>query len=827
MRDDLTIGSKLGPYSLLAPIGAGGMGEVWKARDSRLNRLVAIKFLRQEVRQRFQSEARAVAALNHPNVAQIYDVGDDYLVMEFVDGEPLTRPESLSKLLEIAVQIAQGLAAAHEAGIVHRDLKPDNIRVTRTGRVKLLDFGIARQSTPDATREETKTATATTTGHVVGTLAYMSPEQVTGQAIDHRSDIFSFGIVLCELVTGSRAFERATSTETMAAILRDDTPELPANTPPALARIIAHALEKKPEMRFQSTNDLVFALQNAALSTTSVAALSPATAVTRRRFVREGIAAAALVAATGLGYWGGRRSARSKLPAFRKVPTGAAARVFAARFAADGETVVYTIKHPDGASDLAFVGRGDQGPRDLKIPDLRRLVAISSSNELAVLLKGGVLARVPLSGGAPRKLVEGVVSADWIPGSESLAIIRETTGGKASIEFPIGKAIGEIEEATAIRVAPDGKSAVVAHGDQLAYQYLTIYEPSGKKTTVSSFKAPTIDAWPHWSPNGNEIWISSPIGAERTIYAIDPRGNRRALLTLVGLVELEDVSPKRDILIDMIDQRFGLMGLTAGTDKERDLSLNDEYTFYSPLSEDGKTFTYTNFGTNPATTYLRRLDEEQAVRLCDGAVNGRLSPDLRWAPVTRNHPRPATFLVPTGAGTEKELVTDMTAPGVIGWLSNETCVLAGPGVSDHLPRVQVWNLTERKGRLLFKGNFDGIGCDRDGHVCIVQPEGSSWKVFPIDGSSSLDLRGLEKDERPLAFSKDYKTLYVGNPNLEKDATVWLLDWTTGKRQIWKEFTAPPGRELNMGQLRIAPDGRSYFYPYEEYRSELYTADGIV
>ncbi len=359
MRDDLTVGSKLGPYSLLAPIGAGGMGEVWKARDTRLDRVVAIKFLRREFSRRFQAEARAIAALNHPNVAQVYDVGDDYLVMEFVDGEPLRRPESFSRLLEIAVQIAQGLAAAHEAGIVHRDLKPDNIRLTRTGRVKLLDFGIARQTVPAAEQNQAKTETATAIGHVVGTLAYMSPEQVTGQATDHRSDIFSFGIVLCELVTGHRVFERATSTETMAAILRDDTPELPIETPPALARIIAHALEKKPEMRFQSTNDMVFALQNAALSTTSVPALSPPKAITRRHLVRDGVAAAGLIAAAGLGYWGGRRSATSIPPAFRKVPTGAAARVIAARFAADGETIVYTIRHPDGASDLAFVGRND------------------------------------------------------------------------------------------------------------------------------------------------------------------------------------------------------------------------------------------------------------------------------------------------------------------------------------------------------------------------------------------------------------------------------------------------------------------------------------
>jgi hypothetical protein len=656
----------------------------------------------------------------------------------------------------------------------------------------------------------------------------MSPEQVTGQPVDYRSDIFSFGIVLCELITGHRVFERATSTETMAAILRDDTPELPADTPPALARIITHALEKKPEMRFQSTNDMVFALQNAALSTTSIPALSPSKPLTRRRVIRDASAAAGVVAATGLGYWGGRRSAASIHPAFRKVPTGAATRVLAARFAADGETVVYTIRYPDGPSRLAVVGRNDQAPRDLNVADLSRLLAISSSNELAVRLRGGVLARVPLSGGVPRKLVESVISADWIPGSDSLAVLRSTTGGKASIEFPIGKTIGEIEGATAIRVAPDGKSAIVAHDTQPNYQYLTLYEPSGKKTTVSTFKGPTLNALPHWNPNGREIWISSPIGAERAIYAIDLRGNRRVLLTLAGIVELEDVSPKRGALIDLVDQRFGLMGMNAGSEKEEDLSLNDDPGVYSPLGADGKTFTYTTFNTDPpATTYLRRLDEEQALRLCDGIVNGKLSPDLRWAPVMRNKPRPATFLVPTGAGTEKELVTDLIAPSVIGWLSNETCVLAGPGASDHLWYIKVWSLPERKGRTLYKGDLAGLGCDPDGHVCFAASERDSFKALPLDGSPALDLRGLGKGEVPLVSGKDYKTVYVGNPGQQKDATVWLLDWTTGKRQIWKRFSAPPGRLLHLEQLKIASDGRSYLYAYEDYRSALYTVDGLA
>jgi eukaryotic-like serine/threonine-protein kinase len=251
----LSAGNRVGPYEVLAFLGAGGMGEVWKARDTRLDRIVALKFSQAQFTDRFEREARAIAALNHPNIAQIYDVGENYLVMEFVEGVPLRAPEDVRKLLDIALQIADGLSAAHAAGIVHRDLKPDNILITRERRVKILDFGLAKRQVA-ATADATRTLTITNPGTVVGTVAYMSPEQARGRELDYRSDQFCFGLILYELATGKRAFQRDSAVETMTAIIRDEAEPLPLTVPAPVRWTIERCLAKDPDQRYDSTRDL-------------------------------------------------------------------------------------------------------------------------------------------------------------------------------------------------------------------------------------------------------------------------------------------------------------------------------------------------------------------------------------------------------------------------------------------------------------------------------------------------------------------------------------------------------------------------------------------
>ena len=287
----LTPGTILGQYEIRSPLGAGGMGEVYRAHDTRLNREVAIKVLPESLTadpdrlRRFEQEARAAAALNHPNILAVYQMatheGVSYMVSELLEGETLRErlrrgPIPLRKAIDYGVQIAHGLAAAHEKGIVHRDLKPDNLFVTQDGRVKILDFGLAKLAQPkDASGAECNRCVplpyGTEPGMVMGTVGYMSPEQVRGKTADHRSDIFAFGTILYEMVTGKQTFRKPTSAETMTAILNEDPPsisQVTAATPPGLQRVVHRCLEKNPEQRFQSASDMAFALE--ALSDTDM-----------------------------------------------------------------------------------------------------------------------------------------------------------------------------------------------------------------------------------------------------------------------------------------------------------------------------------------------------------------------------------------------------------------------------------------------------------------------------------------------------------------------------------------------------------------------------
>jgi serine/threonine protein kinase len=296
----LSPGTQLGSYEIVAHIRSGGMGDVYRARDTRLNRIVAVKVARDRFSERVEREARAVAALNHPNICQLYDVGPNYLVMELIEGTPVAGPiNSPRQLLDLAAQIADGLAAAHEAGIVHRDLKPDNVLVTRDGRVKILDFGLAAQGVSPDDQDLTPTVAATVAGTIAGTAAYMSPEQATGQALDRRSDQFSFGLILHEIVTGTRVFQRQRAAETMTAIIREDAPHLPSAVPAPIRWIVERCLEKDATERYDSTRDLWRELRRLRehLSDRSVGAVITATAAprSRRALMVVGLTAPALV----------------------------------------------------------------------------------------------------------------------------------------------------------------------------------------------------------------------------------------------------------------------------------------------------------------------------------------------------------------------------------------------------------------------------------------------------------------------------------------------------------------------------------------------------
>ena len=348
----LSVGDKLGPYEILTRLGAGGMGEVWKARDTRLDRIVAVKISQGNFDERFEREARAIAALNHPNICQLYDVGPNYLVMEFVEGSPIARADGIRKLLDLGVQIADGLAAAHAGGILHRDLKPDNILVTREGRVKILDFGLAKSITSRPAENATLTIGITDPGTVVGTVNYMSPEQARGAVnLAPQSDQFSFGVVLYELATGKRAFQRGSAAETMTAIIREDAEPLPGNVPAPLRWVIERLLAKEPSERYDSTRDLYRELKQARdRLSQATSAQTPAAAVSSPKRKRGLVLGAGAVACLAAG---------SALTLFLNPPSVAAPDLSAYKFTAlsraeaeersprwspDGKSIAYTTR---------------------------------------------------------------------------------------------------------------------------------------------------------------------------------------------------------------------------------------------------------------------------------------------------------------------------------------------------------------------------------------------------------------------------------------------------------------------------------------------------
>src|SRR5260370_26116232 len=374
-------GQRLGNYEILDKLGEGGMGEVWRGRDERLNRTVAVKILPQELandsmrRPRFEQEARALGALNHPNIVAVYDVGQDngrsFIVSELVDGESLRSiiergPLPIRKVIDYAVQMAEALAAAHELGIIHRDLKPENVMVTRAGRVKVLDFGLAKQNVAAA---GDKTATIAMSlsqpGMVMGTAGYMSPEQVRGEPVYARSDIFSFGCVLYEMIAGQRAFQARSSVETMNAILNEDPPEFaPSASSPALSSIARRCLEKGPEQRFQSAADLAFALR--ALTPSSSSATQSRIAVPSRRWLAWIAALVAGLALFAAGFLARIWTTRPTLQQFQRI-TFRKGFIDNSRFTPDGRNVIYEASWEGGPSHIYLAVPGNPNSRDLGI----------------------------------------------------------------------------------------------------------------------------------------------------------------------------------------------------------------------------------------------------------------------------------------------------------------------------------------------------------------------------------------------------------------------------------------------------------------------------
>jgi eukaryotic-like serine/threonine-protein kinase len=859
-----TPGAQCGGYEILGLLGTGGMGEVYRARDSKLGRQVAIKILGVEALanpgavRRFQHEARAASGLNHPGIVTIHDVGEldgqFFIVMELVEGSTLRQllgrgRAPLKKTLQIASQMADALAKAHEAGIVHCDLKPENAMLTDEGHVKIVDFGLAKLTDP-ASAGPAAAAGAdgdrTTERIVFGTVGYMSPEQAAGGTADFRADQFAFGAILYEMATGRRAFHKDTGAETLTMIIRDE-PERPLDLNPSLPLplvwIIERCLSKDPADRYVSTRDLARDVQMLREHTTQRNALAVPRLARRRPWLLAAVMALLALSVAGTLVYVAMRAGPGSTPGNASAPTFkqltfGRGLIQNARFAPDGQTIIYAAGW--GGGPMRLFETRPSGPESRPIgPPAAGLASVSSTGEIALIQNCqldwgscvGTLARMPSAGGAPREVLEDVVSADWTPDGRQLAAIQ-ITGGEYQLQFPIGKSL----------YGTQGKLGWLAfspRGDRLAFiEYPLISDEAGTLKIVDlEGRATTLSrGWRtvrgvDWSSSGDEIWVTaSDHGRRCSLYGVSLTGTKRLLFHAPGDVMLLDLFHDHRALLATTEPRTHMIW-SSGRD-ERDLSWLD-WSTAADLSADGKTVLFYEWGEGVGASpfvCVRGADGSDVVRLGPGKALA-LSPDGRWALALQEGARPQLVAMPTGAGENRPLPAEgLTDFYWARWFSDGRRILVVASDADAIPRSYIQDFeTGKLEPIGEKGMLAVLPSPKGRRILFSDPLGS-YLLYPLDGGKPLPIEGVTSEDWPIQWSPDERFLYLRRAE-GGVLKIYRYNLANGARQLWKTLTPSDpagiiGVASGRGELAMTPDGRGYVFTYWKAIRSLFLATGF-
>ena len=837
------------------------MGEVYRARDPRLQRNVALKIVHPSLTitpdqvDRFSREARAAGSLHHPNILVVFDVGVEngmpYLVSELLDGESLRDrldrgPLPYRKALDYGIQMAQALGAAHAKGIWHHDVKPANTFITTDGRIKLLDFGLAKLSerVSDSAPDD-PTADASKPGMIRGTAGYMSPEQARAERVDHRTDLFSLGAILYEMFTGTRAFQRASTVETLHAVLREepaDPLELIPSLPLAAAVTVRRCLEKSVEERFQSARDLAFQLQQLRDGTLAGRLTAAAAAASWRRHAL--LAGMLALAALGVAWAIGHSPRQS--PSFEQL-TFRRGRIGGARFVSEGKAVIYSEA---GDRNHREVWRLDpsEGPKSRALPRYAGAEVLASrKGELALSLDRrfvggkhfvGRLATAPVDGdGRPREVRTDVEDADWDPAGKDLAIVVSTATKEAEsrLEYPPGHVLYVARSIRSPRFSPDGQ--------RIAFLEDTTGPGIVGRVAVVDLEGhftPLTEVWRNvrglaWSAAGDEVWFTAGgWWADRALRAVDLGKGQRLVLSAPTSLTLWDIARDGRVLFTRDDENRGLVGRPPGATDETDVSLYDS-TGLASLSADGRSLLFNDrFGL-----YLRSADETSPpLDLGFGeAYADDLSPDGKWAVATTSAPS-RLILVPTGAGDRRELPPHgMASYSGALWFPRGRRILFNGAMPGQPVRAYVQDIEGGAPVPLTPPYTRALAISPDERwVAGTAPEPAQpvpgagpadpppgITLWPVEGGPSRAVPGSQADDRPVAWSEDGKSLWVFRWR-EVPADVYRLDIVSGRREL--AHTLMPRDTAGVEAIltfRTTPKGEAYFYTYRRVLSKLYLA----